>query len=332
VIYRRLGRTGPLVSALALGSGQFGAAVPEREAHRVLATAMDAGVTLIDTADSYQDGLSQEIVGAYLRSSGRRDQTVVIAKVGSSKSVPPGQRHGGATYLRTACEATLRRLGTDRVDILMLHRPDPTTDPAETVDGLSALRDVGMIGWAATSGYAAWILTDMLHTPGASDIFVCEQPPYNVLDRRVENELLPMASRFGLGVTPWSPGAGGILSGQYVDGVPSHSRLGTKGPRSRFGQRVTPGAVEASGRLAELATHFGLSGFQLALLWCLHRPSVTAPVVGARTVAQITGALDVAERRLPVEAAEEIDRIVPPGRALADFHSSAKWFLGSSFG
>jgi aryl-alcohol dehydrogenase-like predicted oxidoreductase len=155
--------------------------------------------------------------------------------------------------------------------------------------------------------------------------FVSEQPPYNLLDRRIENELVPLCQKYGLAILPWSPLAGGILSGRYSEGAPEGSRAARNGADSPFGQRVTPRAVEAGRRVAELARAGGLSASQLALLWVKDQPGVTAPIVGPRTREHLADNLAVLERSLTADEGAALDGVNGPGNAISDFHNSNEW-------
>lgn len=326
--YRVLGRSGLKVAPLALGTGHFGGPTPEVEAWSILDQALDAGINLIDTADAYKGGKSEQIIGRYLSARHRRSQVVLATKVGSAKTVRPEQRAGSRVHILEACEASLRRLGTDYIDLYQLHRPDFDTPFAETLDALGDLVKQGKIRYAGTSTFPAWLIVEGLKTDLGSpaEWLISEQPPYNLIDRRAENELVPMALRFGIALIPWSPTAGGILSGQYcATSLSPNARLNRQGGQSRFGQRVTRPAVAAAARVVELASSLGLTATQLALLWCKEQPGVTAPIFGPRTVPHLQDALQILYSRLDPEVGAELDLVNGPGNAQGDFHNSASW-------
>ncbi len=290
----------------------------------MLARAIDAGITLVDTADVYGD--SEQVVGDALAASGRRDEVLLATKVGLPRGdAPPGHWHR-REHLVASCERSLRRLRTDRIDLYQLHRPSDVVPLEETIGVLGELVEAGKVRWIGSSTFPAWMVMDELAFARASDLprFVSEQPPYNLLDRRIENELLPLADRYGLAVLPWSPIGGGVLSGRYdsVDQLPEGSRA-ARLPLTR--DRVTGPGLEVAAAVAELARARGLTTSQLALLWVKEQPGVTAPIVGPRTVEQLEDALAVLDRGLDDDARAACDVLVHPGNAVVDFHNTAGW-------
>jgi aryl-alcohol dehydrogenase-like predicted oxidoreductase len=290
----------------------------------MLTRAIDAGITLVDTADVYGD--SEQVVGDALAASGRRDEVLLATKVGLPRGdAPPGYWHR-REHLVASCERSLRRLRTDRIDLYQLHRPSDVVPLEETIGVLGELVEAGKVRWIGSSTFPAWMVMDELAFARASDLprFVSEQPPYNLLDRRIENELLPLADRYGLAVLPWSPIGGGVLSGRYdsVDQLPEGSRA-ARLPLTR--DRVTGPGLEVAAAVAELARARGLTTSQLALLWVKEQPGVTAPIVGPRTVEQLEDALAVLDRGLDDDARAACDVLVHPGNAVVDFHNTAGW-------
>src|SRR6476469_8289304 len=214
---RPLGRTGVQVSAICLGAMNFGGPADEETSEKLLLTALDAGVNFVDTADVYTGGESERIVGEVLERSGRRDEIVLATKVGIQASEDPNDRGASRRHIVRSCEESLRRLRTDRIDLYQLHRPSFDIDPEETMRAFDDLVHAGKVVNVGCSTHPAWYVRECL---GVSDKrggarYVSEQPPYNLLDRRVENELVPLALRHGLAIIPWSPLAGGILAGRY---------------------------------------------------------------------------------------------------------------------
>lgn len=329
--YRRLGGSDLSISAIGLGTGQVGGTISSGEAERLLDLAREAGVNLVDTADAYKKGESERFIGTYLSRRRCRQQIIVATKVGSAQSVPDGVRPGSRDHIRKACDASLSRLGTDYIDLYQLHRPDFATPLEETLGALHDLVQCGKIRYAGTSAFPAWYLTEALHHAGfrVREWLVSEQPPYNLLDRRIENELVPMSIRYGVGLIGWSSVGGGILSGKYArpEGE-ADSRLARQGPASRFGRRVTVAAVQAASRVGSIAEGHGLTAVQLALLWCIERPGITSSLIGPRSENQLAELLQVADLSLSAEVQDQMDQICPPGDAVSDFHNSTPWHGG----
>ncbi len=326
--YRPLGHTGVRVAPLCLGAFNFGSATPAAEAIRLIHRALDAGINLIDTADYYNHGESERIVGHALK--GRNRAGVLIAsKVHFPMPGDPDPNGRGNTrhHLLNAIEGSLRRLQTDYLDLYQLHRPDFTTPPEETLRTLDDLVTQGKVRYLGSSTFPAWGVMEML---GISERrgwarLVTEQPPYNLLDRRIENELVPLALKYGLGLLPWSPLAMGMLTGRYADPArfPADSRAGRIG--AVYADRITPLALEKGNALLPLAHARGLTPSQLALLWCKDQPAVIAPIIGPRTEAHLEDALPLLEMSLDTETAAALDALFPPGTAFADFHNSSGW-------
>jgi 1-deoxyxylulose-5-phosphate synthase len=321
---RPFGRTGVDIAPLVLGAMNFGDPTPPAESAIMLERAIDAGITLVDTADVYGD--SEQVVGDALAASGRRDDVLLATKVGLPRGdAPPGHWHR-REHLVASCDRSLRRLRTDRIDLYQLHRPSDVVPLEETIGVLGELVEAGKVRWIGSSTFPAWMVMAELAFARASDLprFVSEQPPYNLLDRRIENEMLPLADRYGLAVLPWSPIGGGVLSGRYdsVDQLPEGSRA-ARLPLTR--DRVTGPGLEVAAAVAELARARGLTTSQLALLWVKEQPGVTAPIVGPRTVEQLEDALAVLDRGLDDDARAACDALVHPGNAVVDFHNTAGW-------
>jgi 1-deoxyxylulose-5-phosphate synthase len=325
---RPFGTTGVTVAPLALGAMNFGDPTPPEESAVMLDRALDAGITLVDTADVY--GESEQVVGDALAASGRRDDVLLATKVGLPRGDERPEYWHGRQHIVASCERSLRRLQTDRIDLYQLHRPSTVVPLEETLGVLGELVEAGKVRWIGSSTFAAWMVMEELAIARERDLpaFVSEQPPYNLLDRRIENELLPMCERFGVAVVPWSPIAGGVLSGRYdsVDRVPVDSRA------ARIWQtrdRVTEAGLGVAAAVGELARERGLTSSQLALLWVKDQPGVTAPIVGPRTLAQLDDALAVLDRSLDDDARAACDELVHPGNAVVDFHNSTGWMRAS---
>lgn len=329
--YRRLGRTGVRVAPVALGTFNFGGRTPAGEASTILQVALDAGINLIDTADSYWQGESERIVGRALAESGRREEVVLATKVHYPTGDDPNRRGNSRLHIMRACEDSLRRLRTDRIDLYQIHRPDPAVPVEETLGALTDLVRQGKVRYMGCSTHPAWQVMEALMVAERKGLvsYVSEQPPYNLLDRRIENELIPLAQRYDLALLPWGPLGMGLLAGRYddvghsADPLPADSRAAQVG--GIYAERITPPGVAVGRRFSALAAEAGLSPAQLAVLWNKEQPGVTAPIVGPRTVAQLEELLPVLEMALDEDVRTACDELVPPGTAVADFHNTAPW-------
>ncbi len=324
--YRLLGRTGVRVSPLCLGTWNFGEPTLEAEAIRVTHKALDAGINMIDTADEYAHGKSERIVGRALV-GGRRQHVILATKVHFPLSDAPNDRGNSRRHILSAVENSLRRLQTDWIDLYQIHRPVFDVPQDETLRALDDLARQGKVRYIGCSTFPAWMVMEALAVSERYGWtrYVTEQPPYNLLDRRIENELVPLALRYNLGLLPWSPLATGVLAGRYerADQAPEGSRAARLG--SWLAPRVTERGIAAARRVAELARQHGVTPSQLALLWVKDQPAVTAPVIGPRTEAHLDDALPVLEMQLDGELSAAMDEIVPPGSAVADFHNTSSW-------
>ena len=326
--YRSLGRTGVQVSPLCLGAMNFGSPTPEDESLRIIDAALDGGINFIDTADVYNTGESERIVGKALKQNGRRDEVVLATKVNGEMGPGPNDRGISRYHIMKACDDSLRRLQTDHIDLYQLHRPALNIPQDETLRALDDLVRAGKVRYIGCSTFPAWMVMEALGVSERFGLarFISEQPPYNLLDRRIENELVPLAQRYGLALLPWSPLGGGILAGRYNDpaSVPSGSRLDRNGRESPFGERITRRGVAVARDVAGIARERGLTASQLALLWCKDQPGVTAPIVGPRTMDQLRDALGVLDLAVGDDGAR-LDALNPPGNAVSDFHNSNEW-------
>ncbi len=328
-IYRSLGRTGVRVSPLCLGAMNFGSPTPEDESLRIIDAALDGGINFVDTADVYNTGESERIVGKALKQNGRRDEVVLATKVNGEMGPGPNDRGISRYHIMKACDDSLRRLQTDHIDLYQLHRPALNIPQDETLRALDDLVRAGKVRYVGCSTFPAWMVMEALGVSERFGLarFISEQPPYNLLDRRIENELVPLAQRYGMALLPWSPLAGGILAGRYNSdaSVPSGSRLDRNGRESPFGERVTRRGVAVARGVADIARERGLTASQLALLWCKDQPGVTAPIIGPRTMDQLRDALGVLDLDLSDDDGVRLDALNPPGNAVSDFHNSNEW-------
>lgn len=333
--YRTLGRTGVMVSPLCLGAMNFGGPTSEEESIQIIARALDAGINFIDTANVYNAGESERIVGRALQQLRARDRVILATKVHGKMGEGPNEWGNSRYHIMQACEDSLRRLQTDHIDLYQLHRPSLTIPQDETLRAFDDLVRQGKVRYIGCSTHPAWMVMEAIAISERMGIarYISEQPPYNLLDRRIENELVPLAQRYGLALLPWSPLAGGILAGRYTKGqaFPADSRAGRAGGTGLFADRVTAAAVEVAQKLAERAQERGMTVSQLALLWCKDQPGVTSPIIGPRTLAHLEDQLPVLEMTLTEEDRAYCDTLVHPGNAVADFHNSNPWMKARIF-
>ena len=325
--YRVLGRTGVKIAPLALGTDNFANPVPEGEASRILQRALEAGINLIDTSNSYAKGESEAIIGRVLAQNGRREEVLLATKAHYPTGPGPNDRGNSRLHIMRACEASLRRLQTDYIDLYQIHRPVFDIPLDETLSALNDLVRQGKVRYIGSSTAPAWKVMEALMVSELKNYarFISEQPPYNLLDRRIENELVPLCQAHGLGIFPWAPLAMGMLAGRYADAqaFPENSRAQLRG--GIYAERITEQAIAKGNQFVTLAREQGLDPAQLALCWVKDQPGVTAPLLGVRTVEQLEHLLPVLEMRLDDKLRAACDEIVPPGSAVANFHNTSGW-------
>jgi aryl-alcohol dehydrogenase (NADP+) len=302
------------VSRFGLGTMVLGAwgNTDHASCRRIVHHALDAGINLVDTADVYAFGESEEIVGAALE--GRRDEVVLATKFHNPMGDDPNRRGNSRRWIRQAVEESLRRLNTDRIDLYQVHRPDPATDIAETIDALTDLvREGKILSWG-TSTFAAEDLVETCWAAARRHVAAphSEQPPYSVLCRGIERDVLPLCRRRGIGVIVWSPLSGGWLTGKYRrdTAAPGDSRAATNPDHFDGDNEGKLVAVEA---LSTIADRSGLTLLQLALAWTIEHPAVTAALIGPRTEEQLADLLTAVDVRLDSDVLDAIDEVVPPG-------------------
>ena len=325
--YQSLGRSGLKISPLCLGTDNFANPTPEDECARMIDAALDGGLNFIDTANSYVKGECESIIGRALVRNGRRDDVVLATKVFYPTGPGPNDRGGSRRHILKACENSLRRLRTDRIDLYQTHRPSFDLPIEETLEALTDLVRQGKVLYIGGTTGPAWKVMESVLTSELKGLArpISEQTPYNLLDRRAENELIPMALAHGVGILPWAVLGMGVLAGRYPDGLrfPSDSRAALRG--GIYSERVTPRGVEAGRAFAGIARRAGLPPAQLAVLWAKGQPGVAAPIIGPRTLDQLLHLLPVAEMSLAPDVRQACDALVPPGTAVANFHNSAPW-------
>lgn len=307
--YRNLGGSGTKVSAVGLGGNTFGRACDAAQTAQVIHRALDLGINHVDTADVYSGGVSEEYVGKAI--SGRRTDVVLATKVGMKMG--EGPNHLGLSYQRLmrACEESLARLGTDYIDLYYLHRPDPTTPLEETLRALDDLTRQGKIRYAGISNFPAWQACETLWISDRRDYRppVVNQVQYSLLNRSIEAELLPFAKEHHVGIIPYSPLAGGLLTGKYrrgeaiPEGVRGHNNPG-------FQRQLTNRNFEVVERLDAFARDHGHSVGELAVSWLLSRSEVSSVIAGATRPEQVEANAKAGDWRLGAEDRKEIDEIV----------------------
>jgi aryl-alcohol dehydrogenase-like predicted oxidoreductase len=315
--YRTLGRTGVKVSPLCLGAMMFGSfGNPDHDdSIRIIHAALDAGINFVDTADVYSFGESEEIVGKALAQT-KRHRVVLATKVHGPMGQDPNSQGNSRRWIMDECERSLRRLGVDYIDLYQVHRPSPDTDVDETLGALTDLVRQGKIRYFGSSTFPAQEIVEAqwVAERRSRERFVTEQPPYSMLVRGIERDVLPTCQRYGMGVLSWSPLAGGWLSGAFGPGKENTSRRSSFMP-DRYNTEL-PGnqtKLEAVAQLSKLADEAGLSLIQLSLGFVLEHPGVTCPIIGPRTMEHLQSQLPAAEARLGADVLDRIDEIVPPG-------------------
>jgi aryl-alcohol dehydrogenase-like predicted oxidoreductase len=316
--HRPLGRTGVSVSKLCLGAMMFGdwGNKDHDESIRIIHRALYAGINFVDTADVYSRGESEEIVGKAL-AGGRRDDVVLATKLHMPMGADPNQRGNSRRWIVREVEDSLRRLNTEWIDLYQIHRYDPAVDLEETLGALSDLVRQGKVRYLGSSTFppsaivrAQWVARDQ-----RLQRFVCEQPPYSILVRGIESDVLPTCAHYGMGVIPWSPLAGGWLSGRWRKdaSAPSSTRAERLPARYDMSLPANQRKLDAAESLAQLAEQAGLSLIEMAIAFVINHPAVTAAIIGPRTMDQLESQLPAADALLDPGLLDRIDEIVSPG-------------------
>ncbi len=308
----------------------FGGRASPNESAAIIDRAIDTGINFLDTANVYNDGKSEEAVGAALRKNGHRHHIVLATKVHGNMhrgdTLDPNQSGNSRRQIIEQCEASLRRLQTDWIDLYQIHRPQPECAIDETLRALDDLVRSGKVRYIGSSTFAAWQVIESLWVSKEYGLnrFVTEQPPYNLLDRQIERELIPALASYGFGIIPWSPLAGGFLSGKY-------KRAGSQ-PEGRFqdGTHMRAPALLGSERafdvveaLQRFALEKSITVSQLALAWTVQQPHITSPIIGPRTLEQFEDNSKALDVKLSAEDLAHIDRISPPGGVIVPFYQAA---------
>ncbi len=323
--YRYLGRTGVRVSPLCLGCMMFGGKTNLDDSCDMIAHAVDSGINFLDTANVYSAGESERVVGEALKRTGKREYIVLATKAHGNmhkdESLNPNRWGNSRRQNVEQCDASLKRLGTDWIDVYQMHRPDPDCAIDETLRALDDLVRSGKVRYIGTSTFGAWQIVEALWAAEklALNRFVTEQPPYNLLDRRIESEVVPMAQTYGIALIPWSPLAQGVLTGKYKRGEssPDAARL----QRNDNGEHpyLTDRAFDIVETLEAIANEKGCTPAQLALAWCMNQPGITSPIIGPRTMEQLKDNLGAAAVEITDADRARLDEVSRPGEAVAPF-------------
>ncbi len=325
--YRSLGRTATKVSPLCLGCMMFGGKTAPEDSYAIIDRAIDAGINFLDTANVYSRGRSEEVTGEALKRNGKRQSIVLATKVhGRMDDNDPNAAGNSRRHIIEQCEASLRRLQTDYIDVYQIHRPRSDTPIDETLRALDDLIHAGKVRYIGTTTFAAWQVMESLWVSKELHLnrFVTEQPPYHILDRRIERELVPMAQTYGIGLIPWSPLAGGLLTGKYTRENPSPegARFADTSGNPIWAKRKTDDFYDVVDGLRPMADAKGCTLAQLALAWVMHQPGITSPIIGPRTMAQLEDNLGALAVTITDADRAEIDKLVPPGRMVSPFYEA----------
>jgi aryl-alcohol dehydrogenase-like predicted oxidoreductase len=332
--YRKLGRSGVLVSPLCLGTMNFGGPTSEDDSFAIMQKAVEGGINFFDSANVYNQGESERITGTFLKEKNLREQVILATKVFSRVGDLPNAAGGSRYHIVKACEDSLRRLQTDHIDLYQLHRPPQTHPQEETLRAFDDLIHAGKVLYIGASTHPAWMVMEALSISERCGLnrYISEQPPYNLLDRRIENELVPLALKYDLAILPWSPLAMGMLAGRYSQAgqYPEGSRAqrwNSEVAKARVSQR----GIDVGQAVSTMAQERGLTASQLALLWNKDQPGITAPIIGPRTLSQLEDALGILDKTLDESDRPLFDELVHPGNAVADFHNSNDWMKARIF-
>ena len=325
--YRNFGRTGMKVSALCLGCMNFGRGATPEDSYAIIDRALDAGINFLDTANVYGRGRSETITGEALKRNGSRSRIVLATKVhGRMDDDDPNAAGSSRRHIIEQCDASLKRLQTDYIDIYQIHRPRPEIAIDETLRALDDLVRAGKVRYLGSSTFAAWQVVESIWVAKELGLnrFVSEQPPYHILDRRIERELIPMAQTYGIGLIPWSPLAGGLLTGKYTRESPSPegTRYANAENEPRLARRKNDSIYDVIEGLRPLAQTKGCTLSQFALAWCVQQPGITSPIIGPRALEQLEDNLGALNVTVTDEDRQRIDSLVPPGRMVSPFYEA----------
>jgi aryl-alcohol dehydrogenase-like predicted oxidoreductase len=323
--YRSLGRSGIKVSPLCLGTMFFGGRMSETESFKMMDACLDAGINFFDCANVYTGGRSEEVLGDALKKSRKRDRVILATKVHFPvNNEDPNASGNNRRHILDQCEKSLNRLKTDYIDLYYLHRPQPAVPIDESLRALDDLIRSGKVRYIGSSTFAAWQVMESLWVSKELNLnrFIAEQPPYNILDRRVERELVPMAKTYGIALMPWSPLAEGFLTDRYRRGTEpaADSRAGQD--KHLRQQRYTDKVFDVIESVQQLAREKGCSTVQLALAWNMQQPGITSPIMGPRTIAHLNDCLGALNVQITPEDCQCIDLLVPPCAVVSEYYDA----------
>jgi len=307
----------------------FGTPTPEEESLRMIDCALDQGVNFLDTANVYNRGRSEEIVGKALKHNGKRNRIVLATKVHGQMADDDVLAMGNnRRHIIEQCDASLKRLQTDYIDLYQIHRPESGVPIDETLRALDDLIRAGKVRYIGTSSFAAWQVLESLWASKELGLnrFVSEQPPYHLLDRSIERELIPLAQGYGLAILPWSPLARGFLSGKYRRGedIPGDSRIARdmQGPfAARTRKHLSDLAFDVLDQVEGIANEKGCTVSQLALAWCMNQPGITSPIIGPRTMEHLMDNLGSANVTITAEDKQRLDAISEPEQVIVSYYN-----------
>jgi len=304
----------------------FGGSTSEEDSFAIMQKAVDNRINFFDTANVYNKGESERIVGKFLKENNLREQVILATKVNGRMG--DGPNDASRYHILKACEDSLRRLQTDHIDLYQLHRPPLTHPQDETLRAFDDLIRAGKVRYIGCSTHPAWMVMEALSISERYGLnrYISEQPPYNLVDRRIENELVPLCQKYDLAIIPWSPLAMGMLAGRYskADEYPEDSRA-YLWDSSMVKARVTQRGIDVGVAVDKMAKERGMTASQLSLLWIKDQPGITAPIIGPRTLAHLEDALGILDKSLDDADRPLFDELVHPGNAVADFHNSNDW-------
>ncbi|MBU6359229.1 MAG: aldo/keto reductase [Chloroflexota bacterium] len=327
--YRPYGRTGVKVSKICLGCMNFGGKTNPNDSYAIIDRAIDDGINFLDTANVYTKGRSEEVTGEALKRNGKRQRIFLATKVYNVMDETDPMSGGNTRrHIIEQCDASLRRLQTDYIDLYQLHRPQSSVPIDETLQALDDLVRAGKVRYIGTTTFAAWQLMEAVMTSRDLHLnrFVSEQPPYNILDRRIERELVPFSRTYGIGLMPWSPLAGGMLTGKYDRNAtpPEGTRVGDmylKNPA--ISRRWNDNALDVVDALmAYVEARGGCTLSQFAIAWCMSMPGVTSPIIGPRTMQQYEDNMKALDVTLTPADFAKVDELVRPGHMVSPFYEA----------
>jgi aryl-alcohol dehydrogenase-like predicted oxidoreductase len=315
--YRPLGRTGVKVSQLCLGCMTFGWKTEQDEATRLVDRFIDSGGNFVDTANVYTRGVSEQLTGKAL-AGGKRDKVFLATKVHGKMGDGPNDEGNSRWHIIRQCEESLRRLSTDHIDLYQIHRPESGVPIDETLRALDDLVRAGKVRYIGASTFAGWQLVESFWVAEKLGLnrFVCEQPPYNLLERRIERELIPVALTYGMAIIPWSPLAGGKLTGKYARGRPAPANSREKP------ENFTEGTWRVLEGLDKIIKGKGCTMAAFGLAWVMAQRGVTAPIIGPNSVAQLEENLAALSVQVTEEDRKAVDALIPPGTNTEDYYKA----------